>query len=88
MLMCQMSRKLLEPPYSTEIYQQLQAGLQCSTGFTQLPTTTSTQFRLSHGRETPANNDNTSSMPWRWFKYKLIIKFQLCFFLVMCLKAL
>lgn len=85
--MCQTSRKLLATSYSIEIYQHLHAGLQHSTGFTQLPIITSTQFRLAHGRETPANNDNTSSMSWRWFKYKLI-KFQLCLFLAMCLKAL
>ena len=82
-----MSRRLLETSYSIEIYQHLHAGLQHGTGFTQLLIITSTQFRLAHGRQTSANNDGTSSMPWRWFKYKLI-KFQLCFFLAMCLKAL
>lgn len=68
--MCQMSRKLLETFYSIEIY--LHAGLQHGTGFTQLPIITSKQFILAHGRQKPANNDNTSSMPWRWFNYKLI----------------
>lgn len=85
--MCQMSRKLLEMSYSIEIYLHLHAGLQHGTGFTQLSIIISTQFRLAHGKDTPANNDNTSSMPWRWFEYKLI-KFQPCFFLAMCLKAL
>jgi len=47
-----MSRKLLETSYSTEIYQYLHAGLQHSTGFTQLPIIISTQFRVAHGRDT------------------------------------
>lgn len=85
--MCQMSRKLLETSYSIEIYQHLHAGMQHGTGFTQLPIITSTEFRVAHGRGAPANHDNTSSMPWRWFKYKLM-KSELCFFLAMCLKAL
>lgn len=51
-----MSRKLPETSYSIEIYQHLHAGLQHGTGFTQLPIITSTQFRLAHGRKTPANN--------------------------------
>jgi len=67
-----MSRKLLETFYSIQIYQRLHAGLQHGTGFTQLPIITSTQFRLAHGKQKPANNDGTSSKPWRWFKYKLI----------------
>lgn len=70
--MCQMSRKLLETFYSIEIYQHQHAGLQHGTGFTQLPIITLKQFILAHGRQKPANNDDTSGMPWRWFNYKLI----------------